>query len=262
MKKLKEYLKIFFYAILLVLVEFVLVFLFTLIFNLNTNFEIGTDIYQQNLNLFISKYKLLIALITFVILIPFLLRKVKIKKESIDKKKVFFYILVGICVSLSYNLLLCGLNKIVYFTNLYDNASQNIVVSLITTGIFGPILEELIFRGIIYNKLKVIHKHSVAVLITGLIFGLMHGNLVQFIYTFFFNFILIKSYEKENNLLIPIIIHISANSIITLLLYFIVNLNLISTFIFSFCFVTILIILLKTMYKDKNIGKNINVNAS
>ncbi len=254
MQKLKEYLKIFFYAILLILVEFALVFLFTLIFNLNTSLEVGTDIYQQNLNLFISKYKLLISFITFVILIPFLLKKVTIKKESIDKKKIFFYILIGICVSLSYNLLLCGLNKIVYFTNLYDNVSQNIVVNLITTGILGPILEELIFRGIIYNKLKSIHKHSVAAIITGLIFGLLHGNLVQFIYTFFFNFILIKSYEKENNLLIPIIIHVSANSIITLLLYFIINLNLIFTFILTLCFVTILIILLKTMNKDQSIG--------
>lgn len=253
MQKLKEYLKIFFYAILLILVEFVLVFLFTLIFNLNTSLEIGTDIYQQNLNLFISKYKLLIAIINFVILIPFLLKKGIIKKEGIDKKKIFYYIFIGICVSLSYNLLLCGLNKIVYFTNLYDNISQNIVVNLITTGILGPILEELIFRGIIYNKLKSIHKHSVAAVVTGLIFGLLHGNLVQFIYTFFFNFILIKSYEKENNILIPIIIHISANSIITLLLYFIINLNLIFTFILTLCFVTILIILLKSMYKDQSI---------
>lgn len=252
MIKLKEYLKIFFYAILLVLVEFAISCIFTIIFNLNTNLEIGTELYQHSLNIFINKYKLVIVFITFITLVPFLLKKVKIK--SINKKNIFFYILIGICISLSYNLLLCGLNKIVYFTNLYDSISKNIVVDLITTGILGPILEELIFRGIIYNKLKIIHKPLVATLLTGLIFGLMHGNLVQFIYTFFFNIILIKSYEKEDNILIPIIIHVSANSIITLLLYFIINLNLIFTFIYFFSFIIILIILLKVVYKDKFIG--------
>lgn len=251
MLKLKEYLKILFYPLLLIVVEFSLIFIFTLIFNLNTNFEVGTNIYQQNLNLFLSNYKLLVAFLSFIILIPFLIKKVEPNKEKLSKNIIIFYILMGIVISLTYNLLLCGLNKVNYFTNLYDNVNRNIMVSLIATGILGPILEELIFRGIVYKKLKKINTSSLAIIITGLIFGLFHGNLIQFIYAFLFNFILVKSYERENNILIPIIIHVSANSINVVLISFIINLNLLFTFIFFIVFVILLVLLLKSLYNDK-----------
>ena len=163
-------------------------------------------------------------------------------------------------MALSYNLLLCGLNKIVYFTNLYDLTNRNIIVALLTTGIFGPILEELIFREIVYEKLKLLHKRTTAIIITGILFGLFHGNIIQFIYAFLLNFILIKSYEKENNVLTPIIIHVCLNSITVLLINFIIKINLFLTTILFFVFLIVLIILLKILYKENNNGYDNNVN--
>ena len=165
--------------------------------------------------------------------------------------------MLGVCVSLSYNLLLCGLNKKFYFTNLYDSIDQNILVTLVTTGILGPILEELIFRGIVYEKLKLLHKKSTSTLITGILFGLFHGNIIQFVYAFLLNFVLVESYEKENSILAPILIHVCANSVITLLLNFIIQINIYLTIILFLVFVIILIILLKFLYKENN---NIDVN--
>ena len=257
MKKAKEYLKIIFYPLLLIITEISLVFLFTVIFNLNTNLEIGTELYQEKLNIFISNYKLLIVIISFLLLFPFLSKKVKV---SLKHLKINNLVLIGICMALSYNLLLCGLNKIVYFTNLYDLTNRNIIVALLTTGIFGPILEELIFRGIVYEKLKLLHKRTTAIIITGILFGLFHGNIIQFIYAFLLNFILIKSYEKENNVLTPIIIHVCLNSITVLLINFIIKINLFLTTILFFVFLIVLIILLKILYKENNNGYDNNVN--
>lgn len=260
MKKIKEYASVLLYPLLLFLIEFSLIFVFTIIFNLNTNLEVGTKLYQEKLNLFLSNYRLLIVIATVLILIPILLKRVKLNKIDIKANNLIIYVMLGTCISLSYNLLLCDLNKIIYFTNLYDHANKNILVTLVTTGILGPILEELIFRGIVYEKLKTFNKKSTSMFITGVIFGLFHGNIIQFIYAFLLNFILVKSYETENNILAPILIHVCANSVTTLLLNFIIQINVLLTTILFLVFVTVLILLLKIVYKKNNKGYDNNVN--
>lgn len=260
MKKIKEYASVLLYPILLVLIEFSLIFVFTIIFNLNTSLEVGTTLYQEKLTLFLSDYKLLIVIITSLILVPLLLKKVKITRVILKVDHLTVYIMLGICFSLSYNLLLCGINKVTYFTNLYDSINKNILVTLVTTSILGPILEELVFRGIVYEKLKTFNKQSISMVITGALFGLFHGNIIQFVYAFLLNFILIKSYEKENSILVPILIHVCVNSVTTLLLNFIIGINLLLTIILFLLFVTVLIILLKIVYKKNNKGYDNNVN--
>ena len=104
------------------------------------------------------------------------------------------------------------------------------------------------------------HKRTTAIIITGILFGLFHGNIIQFIYAFLLNFILIKSYEKENNVLTPIIIHVCLNSITVLLINFIIKINLFLTTILFFVFFIVLIILLKILYKENNNGYDNNVN--
>ena len=260
MKRIKEITGVLFYPILLILIQFSLIFVFTIIFNLNTDLEVGTSLYQEQLSIFLSNYKLLIVLITFFILIPLLLKKVKMNKTSIKKNNLIIYIMLGICFSLSYNLLLCGLNKITYFTNLYDSVNKNVLVTLLTAGILGPILEELIFRGIVYEKLKTFNKKTTSMYITGMLFGLFHGNIIQFVYAFSLNFVLVKSYEKENTLLAPILIHICVNSATTLLLNFVIQINLFLTIILMLIFLIVLIILLKILYKENNNGYDNNVS--
>ena len=260
MKKIKEYASVLLYPILLVLIEFSLIVVFTIIFNLNTSLEVGTTLYQEKLNIFLSNYKLLIVLVSSFILIPLLLKKVKINRVTVKVDNLAVYVMLGICLSLSYNLLLCGINKVIYFTNLYDSVSNNTLVTLITAGVLGPILEELVFRGIVYEKLKTFNKQSISTVITGVLFGLFHGNIIQFVYAFLLNFILIKSYEKENSILIPILIHVCVNSVTTLLLNFIIEINLLLTIMLFLVFVIVLIILLKIVYKKNNNGDDNNVN--
>ena len=82
---------------------------------------------------------------------------------------------------------------------------------LLSTALIGPVLEEFIFRGIIYNKLKKVFASKQAIILTSLLFGLYHFNIIQGIYAFVFSILLTKIYEKYNNLLLPIIIHCLIN---------------------------------------------------
>lgn len=253
MQKIKEYLWVLFYPILLLITQFIIIFIFTLFFNLNTTNEVGTIIYEEQLAHFLNQNKVFIVLITFLILIIFLLKKIKNKLIHINLKNTFFLIILGICFSITFNLFLYSINKLYYFTNLFDNTNTSIIVALITTGILGPILEEIVFRGIVYEKLKKLFP-TMSIWITGLLFGLFHGNIIQFIYAFIFNIILIKFYEKYKSIYAPIIIHISANSGLILLLPFIKRLNFGCSLFYFLIFFTTLIIFYKLMYKKENNG--------
>ena len=179
-----KYFKLLLYPILLLVVQFLIIFIFTLIFNSTTTLEVNSLEYNYQLSIFLNNYKLFITLITAVILLPILLKK--IDKPTAKPENILCLIIIGISFALSYNLLLFSLNKLFNFTNLFDDSSTNIIVALICTGIIGPILEELIFRGIVYNNLKKFTNITKSVIITGLIFGIFHGNIIQFIYAFLF----------------------------------------------------------------------------
>lgn len=86
--------------------------------------------------------------------------------------------------------------------------------------IIVPIVEEFVFRGMLLHKLKVKWGIKRAILISSMIFAIFHLN---FIGGFIFSIILSILYIKDENLIIPIILHIINNSIMTLSLFFTKN---------------------------------------
>lgn len=81
-----------------------------------------------------------------------------------------------------------------------------------------PITEEIFFRGILYNAIKIFgfkeeNLSIKAMLITSLIFAILHLNPMQIIYAFCLSMIIIYEYEKYKTLVIPMIIHIVNNTV-------------------------------------------------
>ena len=85
---------------------------------------------------------------------------------------------------------------------------------LISSGIIGPIYEEVLFRYIFLNKLKQFNTTKKAIIINSLIFALIHINPIKICYAFILGLILNITYKKYKNIKAPIIIHISANIIV------------------------------------------------
>jgi hypothetical protein len=81
-----------------------------------------------------------------------------------------------------------------------------------------PIAEELLFRGVVYKRLR-LYTYSTsygawpAIIVSALIFGAVHFNLVQFVYAFILAIFLAALLEKSRNLLMSVLGHIAANSI-------------------------------------------------
>lgn len=53
---------------------------------------------------------------------------------------------------------------------------------LFTLTVIAPVFEEFIFRGVLMNALKP-YGNGLSIFVTGILFGLYHGNLKQFFYT-------------------------------------------------------------------------------
>lgn len=101
-------------------------------------------------------------------------------------------------------------------------ASTNAVQKMVFTGdmminivimvIIGPVVEELLFRKLLCDRLR-IYGEGVTVAVAGLMFGLFHENLTQFVYTFILGCLLSYVYLKTGRITITIVYHIILNFI-------------------------------------------------
>ena len=183
--------------------------------NIKFNDYIETESYQIELQNFINNNLIIITAITFIIFC-FIFYKIYSKyKEDysnrLNLKQIIILAVLGILLNLSYNLIIGGMNYAFHFTNNYDNFNINIITYIICTGMLGPILEEFLFRGIVFNKLKKFNKQMKSILLATIIFTIFHNNIIQMLYAFCLGFILIYVYEKYNTIKAPMIVHIFSN---------------------------------------------------
>ena len=87
-------------------------------------------------------------------------------------------------------------------------------------GILSPVIEEMVFRGIVYNALRHNMAENMAMFGSALLFGVFHGNTVQMIYGSLMGVAMAKIYQKYRNLLAPILFHGTANIAVYVLTYF------------------------------------------
>jgi Predicted metal-dependent membrane protease len=92
-----------------------------------------------------------------------------------------------------------------------DLGSQTGLFTFILTVIAAPILEELIFRGIILDGLLKQYSPIKSILISSLLFGLVHLNPWQFVTGLLIGLFSGWVYYKTRSLSLSIIIHASAN---------------------------------------------------
>lgn len=101
------------------------------------------------------------------------------------------------------------------------------ILMIITTVILAPILEEFVFRGIVFGWLYEYNRY-VAHIVTALLFAFVHvmmaifsGNVSEWVQIFvylFMAFPLSYLYEKSNNIFVPISTHMINNFISIVLL--------------------------------------------
>ncbi len=85
-------------------------------------------------------------------------------------------------------------------------------IAIITTVLAAPISEEIVFRGLLYTRLKRCMPMLGAMILTSFIFGIMHGTAIIWVmYAGILGFVLSWVYEKCGSLLAPILMHMGFN---------------------------------------------------
>lgn len=84
-------------------------------------------------------------------------------------------------------------------------------VGAILFGLISPIAEEIVFRGLVFNRIRRYCKAAAAIIISGLLFGAYHGNLVQGLYGTCMGILLAYTYERMQSFFIPCLFHAVAN---------------------------------------------------
>lgn len=126
-------------------------------------------------------------------------------------------------LTLSLNVLLDPLTNFIpmpeYIEKLFAMLINKDIWTFVMVGITGPILEEILFRGVILDGFLNRYKPGKAIFWSAFLFGLFHMNPWQFIPAFLTGLLLGYIYLKTRSLIPVIFIHIINNSFSYLILY-------------------------------------------
>mgnify|MGYP001011650432 CR=1 FL=1 len=83
---------------------------------------------------------------------------------------------------------------------------------LLTVSVIGPLVEELLFRGLVFHLFERSFKSErAAIILSALLFGIWHEIFVQSVYTFMIGLILGYLYAKTRKIIWPFLVHLVNN---------------------------------------------------
>ena len=99
-----------------------------------------------------------------------------------------------------------------------DTATM-MVTTIVLTAVIVPIIEEVMFRGVLYRWLRKFSSMTMAVGLSSIVFGMVHGIVHLIPALTILGVVLAWSYERTGSLWAPILIHGIFNGIMMLLVY-------------------------------------------
>lgn len=137
------------------------------------------------------------------------------QNQKAELKKYAEIIGLGAAAAIGLNALAQMANLAFYSAKYQETAnaygSAGFPVQLICLGIIIPVTEELMFRGVLFKRYRETGGFMGAAMCSALFFGLYHGNMVQFVYSFILGILLCYVYEKFGSFKAPVLLHIIAN---------------------------------------------------
>ena len=209
------------------------------------------------------------AICNYVLPLPILLllmRKLdstEIKKNNLGFKTFLKYLCITFTLMWIGNITGTIITNLLSFTIQNDiaNPIQNLInstdlwLNLILISLIGPIFEEIIFRKILIDR-TIKYGPLASILVSAIIFGLIHGNLNQFCYTVlvggFFAYVYIKTGQIKYSIGLHIILNMLGSVLSMIVNNSAVNLsnafNTTDLAILVFYFILILIALFVGIY--------------
>ena len=194
-----------------------------------SNDSVNIQTINDNLSLIITFFGALITA-PLLILIKYLDTRKQKMMGGYGYKSVFFakyLFIIPFAVTFMYaaNVFVNILEIIIpSIAHSYDSTSKaiygaDISIQIVTAVILGPIVEELMFRGLMYIRFKRMFGAGASAFVTSLLFGIYHMNIAQGIYAFLFSYAAIFVYERYKKIYAPIIFHMVSNGVSVLVTF-------------------------------------------
>lgn len=183
-----------------------------------------------------TSFSILIYAVTLLIVIglPWLVRKYKTSKQELGMSRLpswtdiwlaptglVIYFLFSALLILAATHLLPWFNVEQIQDTGFDrlNLRFEYILAFLTLVVIAPIAEEALFRGYLYGKLRKTVPIWVAILVTSLLFGLIHGAWNVAIDTFALSVVLCVLREITGNIWASVLLHMVKNGIAFYLLF-------------------------------------------
>lgn len=208
--------------------QFLVIIIASIYLAINSAIQLGR-LSQNNIEKIIMSQMGIILIISSAISLLMYILIFKIRDKSFMKnlsfkkipvKYALFLSLFSICISL-FTISLVNILTPVFPD--YSKVSQdmvagmNSILGILAVVLFAPIFEEILFRGLIFKELYKSSSLWLALILQAIIFGVAHGNKLQFIYTFILGLALALTYHWTKSIITPIILHCTYNILGTLL---------------------------------------------
>lgn len=117
---------------------------------------------------------------------------------------------------------LISLTPLAQWSESYQETSEalytgSIWIRMASVGFFAPAVEELLMRGLLYERLREMMSVKAAIFWSAVVFGVFHGNIVQGVYAFFIGLFFAWLMERFQRIMAPVLAHMSANLFVVLL---------------------------------------------
>jgi membrane protease YdiL (CAAX protease family) len=140
--------------------------------------------------------------------------------SKVNFKSVGLAAIIGIAYSLFVRYILFLVSKSSTFAETYNKYGEMMkwitnydILNILTVVLIAPVVEEVLFRGMIFNELLQNISLVSSIIIQALLFGLYHMNIIQGLYAFVMALFLGILYYRFKSLWVPIIFHSAFNAV-------------------------------------------------
>lgn len=137
------------------------------------------------------------------------------KKNRLAGKDILAIVICGVCICISLNSLIMR-SGITQYSETYQTTSQSIYgasvfIQLSGVAFLAPMAEELVYRGMLYRRMRNMLPVWMSILGSAIIFGVNHGNIVQFVFAFITGAVMAYLYEIYHSLKASVLFHVVLN---------------------------------------------------
>lgn len=160
--------------------------------------------------------------------------------------------------------LMLGIDMLVVFTDISGKVAPGLSGQallktgslwsmLLVIGVLIPVIEEFVFRGIVYNVLKFRMKLPLAMLVTALIYTLLQGGRDRSPYLLALGFLFAYAYEYFGTFAMPVILHVVSSVTWVFICYTGVDESGLYNWPACIAFIVIALVCVGVLHKEKRI---------